>query len=383
MRILFIEDNRDLAEQLTDALRALHYAIDWAPDGQQGWEFVRATAYDLVLMDLNLPKLDGVTLCRRIRAEGYRTPILMLTAKSTSQDQVQGLDSGADDYIVKPVGIHELSARIRALLRRGGSETAPILEWGQLKLDPSQREVRYCDRKLSLTPKEYALLELMLRNSHQVVSRKTILEGLWSYEEDIPEEDTIKAHIKGLRRKLKAAGAEDLIQTIYGLGYRLNAAYLEPPTQPAARLLDLQTVDLLIEKLLHVAKRYQHSFCYAQLNLANWDRLTPETQSFLTMRIGQLLQEQLEIEDVVADAENGKFVMGLYGMVYSEASDRLAQLIKCLRQSAVLPAQSQICQTAIAAYPTHGTTVQELSLFCENALRQSEGKTCDRKLVIR
>jgi DNA-binding response OmpR family regulator len=231
MRILFIEDNLELAEPLADALKEKRYTIDLAADGQQGWELVQATTYDLILMDVMLPKIDGITLCRRIRAGGDQVPILMLTAKKDVSEQIRGLDSGADDYVIKPVGINVLAARIRALLRRRSLEIAPILKWGNLQLDPSQYEVSYQGVKIPVTPKEFALLELMLRNSHQVLNRKTILETLWSDEEDTPEEDTIKAHIRGIRQKLRAFDAHDLIETVYGLGYRFNLKYLQNSSQ--------------------------------------------------------------------------------------------------------------------------------------------------------
>jgi DNA-binding response OmpR family regulator len=185
MKILLIEDNCDLAEQLADALREMKYLVDLAIDGQQGWESLKSMTYDLVLMDIMLPKLDGITLCRRIRSTGYQMPILMLTARHTNLDQIQGLDSGADDYVIKPVGIHELAARIRALLRRDRNFTALVLSWGSLKLDPSQCEVRYDNQKLPVTPKEYSLLELLMYNGHQVLSRKTlVVRGRNSHRRD-------------------------------------------------------------------------------------------------------------------------------------------------------------------------------------------------------
>ncbi|MBE9129083.1 response regulator transcription factor [Coleofasciculus sp. LEGE 07092] len=169
-----------------------------------------------------LPKLDGISLCQRLRRSGKMTPVLMLTAKDTSSDKVMGLDAGADDYVVKPFDLPELTARIRALLRRGSSTIPPILEWERLSLNPSSCEVTYAGQPLHLTPKEYALLELFLRNSNRVLSRSIILDRLWSFD-DPPGEDAVKVHIKDLRKKLRIAGAPpDLIQTVYGLGYRLK-----------------------------------------------------------------------------------------------------------------------------------------------------------------
>lgn len=221
MRILLVEDDDLIIEPLVEALANQHYVVDVATDGQAGLELGLAFSYDLLLLDVMLPKLDGITLCRRLRSEGNRLPILMLTVQHTSTDKIIGLDAGADDYLVKPFDLQELLARVRALLRRGNLATPPVLEWQNLRLDPSTCAVTYSGQILHLTPKEYALLELFLRNRQRVFSQGAILEHLWSFEE--PQEDTVRAHIKGLRQKLRTADAPaDLIETVYGLGYRLK-----------------------------------------------------------------------------------------------------------------------------------------------------------------
>lgn len=222
MRILLVEDNVRLAEALAEALTDQLYVIDVVKDGESAWEHVKAIAYDAILLDVMLPKLDGISLCQRLRAHGYHLPILMLTARDTSTDKVTGLDAGADDYVVKPFDLPELLARIRALLRRGTIPATPILCWGNLRCDPSTYEVSYGERPLHLTPKEYSLLELLLRNGRRVLSRSVIIDSLWS-SENPPEEETVKAHIKSLRQKLRAVEApEDFIETVHGLGYRLK-----------------------------------------------------------------------------------------------------------------------------------------------------------------
>ncbi|MFL9458235.1 response regulator [Tolypothrix bouteillei VB521301_2] len=199
------------------------YLVDIAVDGQDGWELAAVCNYDLILLDVILPKIDGISLCRQLRQDGYQMPILLLTAKDTKTDKVMGLDAGADDYLVKPFDFQELAARIRALLRRGNSSLPPILEWENLRLDPSSCEVSYASEALHLTSKEFSILELFLRNSQRVFSRSAIIDKLWSANEDPPAENTIKSHIKSLRQKLKAAGASyDFIETVYGLGYRLK-----------------------------------------------------------------------------------------------------------------------------------------------------------------
>ncbi len=222
MKILVVDDDPMTAQALSAVLTHQNYVVEVACDGIEGWELIDAYDYDLVLLDVMLPRLDGVSLCRQIREKGLQIPILLLTGLDGGQDKALGLDAGADDYVVKPFEEKELIARVRALLRRAGGSSNPIMEWRDLRLDPSLYEVTYGANCLSLTPKEYGLVELFLRNSRRVFSCGMILEHLWAYEE-MPGEEAVRTHIKGLRQKLKAAGApNDLIETVYGIGYRLN-----------------------------------------------------------------------------------------------------------------------------------------------------------------
>jgi DNA-binding response OmpR family regulator len=225
MKLLLVEDNRQLAEQLADTLSEHHYVVDVARDGEEGWELAQLVPYDLLMLDVSLPRLDGVSLCRRLRSRGSQTPILMLTAHDSCADKVMGLDAGADDYLAKPILLNELTARLRALLRRNVRELTPILAKGKLQLDPVAMQVTYDSAPVKLSPKEYLLLELFLRNSQRIYSRKAIMDQLWGLDADLPGEDTVKAHIKGLRNRLKLFGVQDLIQSVYGVGYRLNADY--------------------------------------------------------------------------------------------------------------------------------------------------------------
>ena len=222
MRILLVEDDIPLAEALAEALSDQRYVVDVVNDGELAKTQLQVLEYDLLMLDVMLPKLSGVNLCKQLRSQGYTTPILMVTARDTSDDKVIGLDAGADDYLVKPIDLPELSARIRALLRRGTVSASPTLHWKGVNLDPSTHEADYSDRPLHLTPKEYSILELFLRNEQRVLSRNFIIEHIWSLD-DPPQEDSIKAHIKSLRQKLKAVGASpELIETVYGIGYRLK-----------------------------------------------------------------------------------------------------------------------------------------------------------------
>jgi len=222
MRILLVEDDSQLVASLSEALVVQRYIVDSARDGESAWDNTQTIVYDLILMDVTLPKLDGVRLCQRLRDRGYFSPILMLTARDTSLDKVIGLDAGADAYMVKPFNLQELLAQIRALLRRGQSGTPPILRWGDLSLDPSSYEVIYERSLIRLTPKEFALLEALMRYGKKVLSRAALIEQVWTWQES-PEEDTIKTYVKNLRAKLKDAGApNDLIETVRGVGYRLK-----------------------------------------------------------------------------------------------------------------------------------------------------------------
>ncbi len=231
MRILLIDDDEILMEALADKLIENHYAVDIATNGEMGWEFICLFNYDLVLLDWMLPDIDGIEICRQIRAKGYEMPIMLLTARDRNIDKVKGLDAGADDYVVKPFDFEELTARIRALLRREIHVSSPILQWQGLSLDPKTHQVTYQQQLLPLTPKEYGLLELFLRHPQQVFSPGAIIDNLWAGE-DPPGEEAVRTHIKGLRQKLKASGmAKDTVETVYGVGYRLKSLR-ETTSQP-------------------------------------------------------------------------------------------------------------------------------------------------------
>jgi DNA-binding response OmpR family regulator/HPt (histidine-containing phosphotransfer) domain-containing protein len=225
MKILLVEDDEALITVLTRSLTSRHnYIIDAVRDGEAGWSYGSTFEYDLIVMDIQLPKLDGISLCQRFRGEGYTTPILLLTSQDTTTAKVQGLDAGADDYVVKPFDVAELSARIRALLRRSSnSNPFPLMSWGGLLLNPSTCDVSYNGNHLTLTTKEYRLLEILLSDSQHVFSTEEILDRLWS-SEDVPAEATVRSHIRRLRHKLIDAGASaDFVATIHGRGYYLKA----------------------------------------------------------------------------------------------------------------------------------------------------------------
>ena len=224
MKILLVEDDTFISAALAKMLAANHYTIALAADGQTGLEKAIAVEYDLILLDLQIPKLDGINLCRQLRSHGYRQPILLLTAKDSNADIVAGLDAGADDYVIKPYAPEALLARIRALLRRSGASASQpsTLTWGELYLDQTSGKVTFGEQVIPLTATEYNLLELFLQNPNRIFSRSAILDRLWGFD-DAPSERAIVTHVKDIRKKLKAASlTEDIIETIYGMGYRLK-----------------------------------------------------------------------------------------------------------------------------------------------------------------
>lgn len=222
MKVLIVEDDQLIALPIKEELEQQKYLVDLASDGQVGWNFATSTHYDLILLDLMLPKIDGIELCYRLRQSGFKQPILMMTARGTTQDKVTGLDSGADDYLVKPFELEELSAHVRALLRRQSSDKLPVLSSDKLTLNLQTCEVVFSGNIVDLTPTEFRLLAHFLRNPNHTFHPRDIIERLW-LSDQVPTESVIKMHIKVLRDKLAAAGCErDMIQTVHGFGYRLK-----------------------------------------------------------------------------------------------------------------------------------------------------------------
>lgn len=223
MKILLVDEDESLSKLVNRCLASHHHIVDTVTDGEAGWTYGSTFDYDLIMLDITLPKLDGISLCKRFRAEGYTTPILFLTAKDTSTAKVNGLDAGADDYVVKPFDLAELSARIRALLRRSRNNPLALLSWGDLLLNSSTCTVTYNGRPLILTTKEYELIELLLQDSRHVFSSDEILGRLWSSDE-FPSDATVRSHVRRVRHKLVSAGApSDFIATLHGRGYYLKA----------------------------------------------------------------------------------------------------------------------------------------------------------------
>ncbi len=220
MRVLVVEDEPKIAAFIRQGLQEELYVVDLAADGDAALDLAASMNYDLIVLDILLPHRDGLSVCRELRADGVTTPILLLTAKDTIDDRVTGLDSGADDYLVKPFAFKELLARLRALTRRGPVVQGAVLQIGDLTLDTIRHEVRRGGGRIDLTPKEYSLLEYLLRHPHQVLSRTMIAEQIGSYE-FAGESNIVDVYIRNLRRKLDDPYAVKLIQTVRGLGYKV------------------------------------------------------------------------------------------------------------------------------------------------------------------
>lgn len=332
MKILLIEDDAPTAAVLSEVITAQHYTVDVATDGDMGLQFATFWEYDLIVLDLLIPKLDGISLCRQLRAHGVQQPILLLTAKDSRADVVEGLDAGADDYVTKPYDLSELLARMRALLRRGQSQLVPaLLTWEYLCVNPASAEVTYKGQLLALSAKEYGLLGLFLRHPQRIFSRSDIIDRLWSIDAS-PSEGAVTNLIKDLRQKLKAAGMTiDLMETVYGLGYRLKTP---PPAPSIASSSETKRTAEAQQKVGKVGKdskpapqkdltsinkvlqRYQHTFA---------ERVVILEQIEPALRTGRLSQAQRQ--EAAQEAHRLAGTLGSFGY---ETGSRLARSIEQL-----------------------------------------------------
>jgi len=267
-KILLVEDDKLLSSTMSKMLGANHYIVDVANDGEAGLDLATAIEYDLILLDVQLPKLDGIRLCRQLRSQGYHKPILLMTANDSDANVVAGFDAGADDYISKPCAMEVLLARMRTLLRRSNAVSAGgfanhlsanTLTWGNLCLDLDAGRVTCDKQEILLTATEYNLLELFLRNPERIFSRSAILDRLWGFD-DAPTDRSIITHIKDIRKKLKAGGlTEEIIETVYGMGYRLkpqpklvpstgNNPQIERTDEQLSRSKNQSTIDKVFER---------------------------------------------------------------------------------------------------------------------------------------
>lgn len=221
MRVLLIEDDVTIARLLKEGLEDESYAVDVVNDGSEGYRTAVADDYDVIILDIMLPGMNGYEVCRALRNDGNKTPILMLTARDTERDIVEGLDTGADDYLAKPFSFDVLLARIRALLRRPNEKLEEILQVGDLKLDPSSKKVMRASQEINLTAKEYGVLEYLMRNKGKVLSKEQIISHVWDFDADVLP-NNVELFIMFLRRKIDKPFKSKLIHTVSGFGYKLE-----------------------------------------------------------------------------------------------------------------------------------------------------------------
>ncbi len=216
MRILLVEDDSQLGDGLAVGVRQFGFTVDWVQDGLVADQVLQTEAFDLVVLDLGLPKISGIEVLTRARTRQQATPILILTARDATTDKVLGLDCGADDYLVKPIDLDELSARIRALIRRSAGRCTPLLRCGELTLDPAGRSVMLGDKYIDLSGREFSLLQVLLENSGRVLTRPQLEQALYGWQDE-PESNALEVHIHHLRKKL----GSELIRTLRGVGYSI------------------------------------------------------------------------------------------------------------------------------------------------------------------
>ena len=223
MRILIVEDEHRIGTSIKKGLELEKYAVDLAFDGRDGYDFAATEEYDCILLDLMLPGMDGLTICKKLREKGIHTPILVLTARSQVENKIEGLDSGADDYLTKPFSFEELLARVRALIRRPNGVQSTVLKAKDLELDTITYDVKRGEKSIQLSSKEYSLLEYLMRHAGSIVSKDQIVSHVWNYDDDVLP-NTVEVYIRKLRQKIDIpfTNKEALISTVRGFGYKIE-----------------------------------------------------------------------------------------------------------------------------------------------------------------
>jgi diguanylate cyclase (GGDEF)-like protein len=349
MKVLIVEDDQQLAEILKNSLKS-RYAIDIAHDGLQASQFLMSNNYDLVLLDSSLGAIDGLTLCQDLRQGGNQVLIMLMSSNDSTNDRIAGLDAGADDYVIKPVALGELEARMRALLRRRTVTELPILTWGKLRIETSSCNVFYDGKPLGLTTKEYSIVELLLREKERIFSQRALLDALWPSDNNPRGEETVRTHMKRLRQKLKPVGAIDLIETVYGLGYRLNPAMkLAPVAVPYEDISDGEVDNTPVVTANAVATKTLKEETIAQF----WEK---QSGRFL-QRIGvldhltQALQKDLSDQDLRSLVRHDctQLVAAVGGICFPEALPKVQALGQWLQKVPLkTAAEIQILRQQIA-----------------------------------
>jgi DNA-binding response OmpR family regulator/HPt (histidine-containing phosphotransfer) domain-containing protein len=352
MKILLVEDDDAVIAVLTKSLTAHRFIVDAVRDGEMGWTYGSTFDYDLILMDVMLPKLDGISLCQRFREQEFTVPILMLTVQDSSTAKIQGLNAGADDYVIKPFDGEELIARIRALLRRCNATPSLLMSWGALLLDPATCEVTYNGQPLILTTKEYDLIELLLQDTRHLLSNDEILDRLWSSDE-FPAEATVRSHIRRLRSKLQEVGAPpDFISTLYGRGY-----YLKSPEESASPSSPFSLEPEPSPVTLSATQDPQQNAQYFEFLCETW--MTTQSQCLAQMAVlaqavmalqtdGSSPQQQSEAHHI---AHKLVGTLGLFGLTQGEAIAR--------RLEALLSEATPLSSQSIAVIDTLITTLRQ------------------------
>jgi DNA-binding response OmpR family regulator len=309
LKILLVEDDQALSQMLQDMLKEQHYLVDAAFDGEAGLELADTFEYDLIVLDVMLPKQSGLRICQRLRAACNQVPILLLTVQNTIEQKAAGLDAGADDYLTKPFNPAELLARVRALLRRGSSTASPVLEWKGLRIDPTTGLVTGNDQLLVLTAKEYGIMELFLRNPQRIFSPSVLIDRLWSTD-NIPTENAVRAHIKSLRQKFNTVGLDDVIETVIGLGYRLRQGDLDTNPGRTAALSDVPVSEIAPPQWTNLWQQYRPQYI---------ERVERLNQAIFTLK-----NSKTELRDVQQQAQQESHT--LCGSLGSFGLDRASKL---------------------------------------------------------
>ncbi|MEO1592221.1 MAG: response regulator [Cyanobacteria bacterium J06632_22] len=356
MKLLLIEDDEILADQLAKVLTQQQYVVDAVLDGKDGLDYAQSTAYDLIISDVGLPRLDGVSLCRQLRNQGYKTPILLMTAKNAPAERVQALDAGADDHLTKPLNLAEVQARVRALLRRGEVTAETILQLGSLRLDPVSCQVTFVEQLLKLTPKEYGLLELFMRYPGRVFSRSQIVEHLWNFD-DPPLEDSVKAHIKGLRRKLKQAGADGWVENVYGIGYRFSPLLETPDTAEVS----LPAVSAPTPEAAPEPEALQQAFQTSMAGLwGKYQGLMQERTDALNQAASAITSQTLTPELQANATRAAHKLAGVLGMFERDEGSDLARQIEDLLETGQHQSVPSLVQQLLAQVQSPPTTTPAL-----------------------